>query len=139
MIHYQLCCAGGHSFDGWFSDSAAFDNQVAAGEVVCPVCGSVDVSKALMAPNISASSEPDHEKLGAAMNAMTAQIRKLRRHVEETAENVGKNFAEEARRIHYNEAEKRGIYGEASLRETVELHDEGIEVFPLPTLPEEQN
>jgi hypothetical protein len=139
MIHYQLCCAGGHGFDGWFSSSAAFDRQVEAGEIICPVCGSVDISKALMTPSIGASGGRDREKLSAVVSEVNARIRKFRRHVEDTAENVGKDFAEEARRMHYDETEKRGIYGEASLRETAELREEGIEVFPLPPLPEEQN
>ncbi len=139
MIHYQLCCAHHHEFDGWFSDSACFDLQVKAGEVICPVCGSVDVSKALMTPNIGAPNAQIPEKLGNAMQKMNAQIRQFRRHVEKTAENVGKDFAEEARRMHYNETEKRGIYGEASVSDAVELKDEGIDVFPLPPLPEEQN
>ncbi len=70
---------------------------------------------------------------------LTEMIRKLRKHVEDNSEYVGPRFAEEARKIHYEESEARGIYGEASLDEARELNEEGIDVQPLPILPEEHN
>ncbi len=146
MIRYDLECAQGHEFDGWFSDSASFDKQADAGIVECPVCGSSDVQKALMAPGIPAKSNRKSEAQPVMQNAagtpaaeLTQMIRKLRTHVEENSEYVGPRFAEEARKIHYEESEARGIYGEASLEDARELTEEGIDVQPLPLLPEEHN
>ncbi|NNF78965.1 MAG: DUF1178 family protein [Rhizobiales bacterium] len=146
MIRYDLKCAQGHGFDGWFSDSASFDKQADAGIVECPVCGTCDVQKALMAPGIPAKSNKKPEAQPVMQNAagtpaaeLTQMIRKLRKHVEENSEYVGPRFAEEARKIHYEESEARGIYGEASLEEARELNEEGIDVQPLPLLPEEHN
>ncbi|MEW6089836.1 DUF1178 family protein [Parvibaculum sp.] len=137
MIRYSLICDREHEFDGWFASSDGFDAQLAAGEVLCPHCGSPNVSKALMAPNIargkalSADTSPQAvfaEKLGMMMLA-------LKKHVEENCDYVGDAFAEEARRIHYGEAEHRDIYGEATLDEARELIEEGVEVAPLPVMP----
>ena len=146
MIRYDLECAQGHEFDGWFSNSASFDKQAEAGVVECPVCGSCDVHKALMAPGIPAKSNSKSDAQPVMQNAagtpaaeLTEMIRKLRTHVEENSEYVGPRFAEEARKIHYEETEARGIYGEASLEDARELTEEGIDVQPLPLLPEEHN
>jgi hypothetical protein len=137
MIRYSLICDREHEFDGWFASSDGFDAQLAAGEVLCPHCGSPNVSKALMAPNIargkalSADASPQAvfaEKLSMMMLA-------LKKHVEENCDYVGDAFAEEARRIHYGEAEHRDIYGEATLDEARELIEEGVEVAPLPVMP----
>lgn len=146
MIRYDLECANGHIFDGWFSDSGSFDKQAKAGVVECPACGTTDVHKTLMAPGIPAKSNTKSDSQPVMQNApntpaaeLTDMIRKLRAHVEENSEYVGPRFAEEARKIHYEESEARGIYGEASLQEARELNEEGIEVQPLPLLPEEHN
>lgn len=146
MIRYDLECAEGHLFDGWFSDSASFDNQAEAGIVECPVCGTCDVHKTLMAPGIPAKSngKPDAQPVmqnaaGTPAAELTQMIRQLRKHVEDNSEYVGPRFAEEARKIHYEESEARGIYGEASLEDARELSEEGIDVQPLPLLPEEHN
>ena len=64
-------------------------------------------------------------------------VRELRAQVEASSEDVGKRFADEARKIHYGEAEDRAIRGEASLDEAAALDEEGIDVFVLPTLPED--
>ncbi len=147
MISFSLACEIGHVFDGWFRNGAAFEEQAAAGALACPVCGSQKVEKALMAPNIPAKAN----KKGDAETAVYAgtpdpkvkelieQVRQLRQHVENTAEYVGDKFPEEARKIHYEEAEKRGIFGEASVEEARELLEEGVEVLPVPTLPEDHN
>jgi hypothetical protein len=97
-----------------------------------------------MAPNVAVPSEDRGEKTPVAGGApsapeMVETLRKMRRYVEDNADYVGGKFAEEARRIHYNESEARGIYGEASLDDARELAEEGIEAFPLPRLPEDQN
>lgn len=137
MIRYALICDREHEFDGWFASSDGFDAQVAAGEVLCPHCGSPDVTKALMAPNIAkgkaiAVEMPPQAALAEKMSMMMLALKK---HVEENCDYVGDAFAEEARRIHYGEAEHRDIYGEATLDEARELIEEGVEVAPLPVVP----
>lgn len=130
MIVYKLLCADGHEFDGWFASSTAFDQQKAAGQLMCPYCGSGKVEKAMMAPAVSGAKKPTLSD--AEMKKVRKVMAGLRRHVLETGENVGKDFPEEARKIHYGEAEMRQIYGEATLEDVTELTDEGIEVAPLP-------
>lgn len=135
MIVYSLQCTAGHQFDGWFRDSAAFDAQTAGHEVSCPVCGSVEVSKAMMAPAVRSSKKRQAVQATDAAEAQAAVMQALkavRRDVEANCDYVGSQFAEEARRIHYGEADKRGIYGEASADQAAELADEGIEVGQIP-------
>ncbi|HEY2071578.1 MAG TPA: DUF1178 family protein [Rhizomicrobium sp.] len=133
MIVYNLRCKNSHEFEGWFRDSAAFDTQAAAKKLVCPVCETRKVEKAIMAPSLSTTvgerkSAPAPEELRKMRQFMTG----LRKHIVENAENVGPNFAEEARKIHYGETEERQIYGEASVSDAKELVEEGIDVAPLP-------
>ena len=139
MIRFALTCgAAGHEFEGWFRDNAAFERQAEAGQVGCPVCGDMAVRKAIMAPAVVAKSrEVDAAKRAQARFAMMAQaVRKVREHVEKNFENVGERFPEEARKIHHGEAEKREIWGKATLAEAKELHEEGIPVQTLPEVPE---
>ena len=148
MIRYDLICEEGHAFDGWFSNSAAFEEQSRDGLVSCVHCGSTIVEKQLMAPGIpvkgNRKSEPPAKPILAAaldprQQKLVQMMRELRKAVEENAEYVGEKFAEEARKIHYEEAEKRGIYGETTAQDAEELIEEGIEIHPLPILPEEGN
>jgi hypothetical protein len=156
MIHYNLKCAEGHAFDGWFASSAAYDRLAAEGAVTCPHCGSASVERALMAPAIAKggasavveAAEPEFlPPVGDAPNVavderaakVRAAIRAMRQAVIENGVDVGRRFPEEARRIHYGEAEPRGIYGQAEFEEAKELLDEGIAVLPLPVLPEDRN
>ena len=148
MIRYSLICDKEHEFDGWFASSEAFDKQVRRGLVECPACGSIKVGKALMTPGVPVKSnrktdaEPVkalHAPADPKVQAMMEMVRKLREHVETNADYVGDRFVEEARRMHYGEKDPRGIYGEATLEDAVELHEEGIDVLPLPKLPDEAN
>lgn len=147
MIRYDLMCDQGHAFDGWFRDSAAFDTQLVEGMVQCADCGSTKIEKQLMAPGIPAKANSRSEAPQRMANGLVdpraqmlmQMMREFRAHIEQNAENVGRGFAEEARKIHYGESEKRGIYGEATREEAHELVDEGIEVHPLPRLPEDGN
>jgi hypothetical protein len=147
MIHYDLICDKGHEFDGWFSDSAAFDAQAKRGLVECTVCGTKKIEKQLMAPGIPAKSNkkadvPQHLTTGPVdprAAAMMQMMRDYRQHVEANTEFVGERFADEARKIHYNEADKRGIHGVATPAEAQELVEEGIEIHPVPVLPEDGN
>ena len=137
MILYQLKCANGDEFEAWFLDSATFDQQRAAGDVECPFCGDSRVSKAPMAPNLAkrGSSEATEERAREVARKILRAVGDLREHVEETCDNVGDRFAEEARRIHYGEADERGIYGEATGEEASELDEEGIEFYHVPWGP----
>jgi len=134
VIAYALRCHKGHEFDGWFRDSAAFDDQCRGGHLSCPSCSSIRIEKAIMAPAVS----------GTKKRAETAaQIRQfatgLRKYVQENADYVGPNFAEEARKIHYGETQERHIYGEATADEARELIEEGLDVAPLPPDPDSGN
>lgn len=131
MIVYNLRCANSHEFEGWFKDSAAFDAQAGAAKLVCPVCGLRKVEKAIMAPAVAGTKKAD---LSAPeeMRKMRQFMTGLRKYVQDNAEYVGPNFAEEARKIHYGETEERQIYGESTVKEAVELVEEGIDVAALP-------
>lgn len=147
MIRYDLICDKGHEFDGWFRDSAAFDKQVKRHLISCTHCGSDAVSKQLMAPGIPVRSnrnaEASQTMVAGTVDPRTQKLmqmmREMRKSVEANAEYVGDRFADEARKIHYAESEKRGIYGEAKPEDAKALIDEGIEVHPLPRLPEDSN
>ncbi len=142
MIRYRLVCGDGHEFEGWFRNSAAFDEQAARSQVTCPHCGAETVSKAIMAPAVSPRSggteaAADTEAEGA--REVRALMQKLRTTLEQSADYVGGRFAEEARKVHYKEGPARGVYGEASPEEVKSLIDEGIAVLPLPRLREDLN
>lgn len=134
MILYNLICAKGHAFEGWFRDSAGFDEQARAGALLCAVCGSSDVNKAVMAPAVSGTKKSTLTSTEA--KKMRQFATGLRKYVEQNADYVGPDFAEEARKIHYGESEERHIYGEATLDEAKELIEEGVDVAPLPPDPD---
>ena len=167
MIRYALVCAKGHSFESWFQNSAAYDKQAKRGLVECPVCGDSKVEKALMAPKLSgtkkrsapalpapvveaapatAEAAPAASETASPVAMMSpqerefrAKLKELREHITKNADDVGRKFPEEARKMHYGEAEHRSIYGEASPQEAKELYEEGIEFHPIPVLPDERN
>ncbi len=164
MIRYALVCAKGHSFESWFQNSAAYDKQAKRSLVECPICGDSKVEKALMAPKLSGTKKRGRASMPASMPAPAAEqapatpettapvamvspeerefrtkLKELREHLTKNADNVGRKFPEEARKMHYGETDHRSIYGEASPQEAKELHEEGIEFHPLPVLPEERN
>ncbi len=148
MIRYALKCRDcGHGFDGWFRSSADFDAQGARGLLSCPVCDGHAVEKALMSPAVATA--PEHGPAAAPGGAVTSavppeaaalyrQLQEMARKVRSEGTYVGAAFAEEARRIHYGEAEGRQIYGEASAPEVRGLLEEGIAALPLPPLPEDK-
>jgi hypothetical protein len=159
MIRYSLACERGHEFESWFASSSAYDKQAKRSLVACPMCGSTKVEKAIMAPRLARGDKaidvpptppapaPTPAPQGPAPVAMIspqerelrAKLKELRDHLIKNSENVGRKFPEEARKMHYGEVEHRSIYGEASPDEAKELHEEGIEVHPLPILPDERN
>lgn len=157
MILYQLRCAHDHDFEAWFRSGDSFDEQVDMGEVECPFCGETRVAKAMMAPNVAkkdsappfkevdlrdlekapatASSDNDEARAQVLAHQILRAVDKLRTHVEDNFDYVGDDFAEEARKIHAGTAEDRGIYGDASDKEAIELEDEGIEYVRMPVQP----
>jgi hypothetical protein len=141
MIKYRLICNDGHEFEGWFRSSAAFDDQAEAGHVSCPGCGSTAISKAIMAPSIAtAGGAARRSETGPGrQKEIVAALRKLRAEVEARSTYVGDRFAEEARKIHYGDAEPRSVHGEASIDEVSSLNDEGVPVMPLPKLAKDLN
>jgi hypothetical protein len=156
MIRYTLACDQGHAFESWFRSSAAYDQQVKRSLVTCPVCNSVKVEKAIMAPRIAGAREGGVEPVAApektpadepaplaVVSAQEHELRKklkeLREHLIKNADYVGGRFPEEARKMHFGEIEHRSIYGEASPDQAKELREEGIEFHPLPVLPDERN
>ena len=160
MIRYSLVCNKQHDFEIWFKNSADYDKQSKRGLVTCPACGTAKVEKALMAPSLgrgtrkgASASEPGiaaptetpvKNKTPVAMvspqeKEFRAKLKELRDHLTKNADNVGGKFPEEARKMHYGEIEHRSIYGEASPQEAKELLDEGVELHPLPVLPDERN
>ena len=157
MIRYALRCERDHTFESWFKGSSAFDSQVRRKLVTCPVCGSAKIEKAIMAPQIvnkkgrqgrapAPAPAPDAPRAEGPTPLMMAQerelrvkLKELRDHIIKTADNVGDRFANEARKMHYGEIKHRPIYGEATPDDTRALIDEGIDVAPLPVLPEDRN
>lgn len=131
MIRYNLICPENHEFEGWFSSSADYDDQAASKLLACPICGSLKIEKAIMAPAVKTArkSEARAEKTAQAMTAVAAKIRE---EIGKSCENVGENFAEEARSIHYGEKDARAIYGSVTPEDSAALKEEGIEAHPLP-------
>ena len=158
MIRYTLRCDRGHAFESWFQSSSAYDTQVRRKLVTCPVCDSTKVEKAIMAPQIvskkgrqnavpapveaAPAETPAGEStplLMAQERELRAKLKELRDHIVKNADNVGERFPNEARKMHYGDIEHRPIYGEASPEEARSLIDEGVEVSPLPVLPDDRN
>ena len=159
MIRYSLHCEKDHSFESWFQSSSAYDSQIKRKLVTCPVCGSAKVEKAIMAPRIVSKKGRDNPVapvpaapveapapvpestplLMTQERELRAKLKELRDHIVKNADNVGERFPNEARKMHYGDIEHRPIYGEASPDEARSLIDEGVEVSPLPVLPDDRN
>jgi hypothetical protein len=139
MIKYQLKCGSDCSFEGWFRSSEDFDRQATEGTLECPICASVEVTRAIMAPAVvGGSGSRREEKLAIMRETMTEAARRAHDYVEKNFDYVGGRFPEEARKIHYGETEERSIYGEATGKEVKELVDEGVSIAPLPGPPEKK-
>lgn len=132
MIKYRLLCAEDHEFEGWFRDSADYEAQVGKRFVECPVCGSAQVRKAIMAPAVARRSNAREARLAEIKRDMAKAVSRARDYVEKNFDYVGDKFPEEARKIHYGETAERGIYGEATGEEVRDLVEEGVSVAPLP-------
>lgn len=133
MIKYALNCSNDHSFESWFQSADAFDKLHARGMVNCSICGSGEVTKSIMAPRIGKQGKDLEERpLSAPATAAEQAVKEMRAHLEANSEDVGKNFAKEARAIHNGEAPERSIHGEAQLQDAKKLVEDGIPVAPLP-------
>ena len=130
LIVYSLRCKNGHEFEGWFRDSASYDVQSGEGSLCCPTCNSRRVEKSIMAPALAANRNAP--KVQSDAKATRQFMTGLRKYVQENAEYVGPNFAEDARKIHYGETFDRHIYGETTADEAQSLVEEGVDVAPLP-------
>lgn len=141
----DLQCNHQHEFEGWFGSEDDFQSQLSRHLVECPVCASHDIAKRLSAPRLNLSgarspqTSPAPDESTLATHSSPAELQaawlKMVRHVMANTEDVGEKFAEEARKIHYGEAEQKQIRGQVSAEETRELLEEGIPVLPLP-IPE---
>ena len=130
MIKYNLKCDAEHVFESWFQSAAAFENLKTAGHLSCAVCGSGQVEKAMMAPQVRAA-----KPLTQPANEAEQNIAKMRKHVEENATYVGGTFADEARAMHDGTAPERSIWGEAKAEEAKALIEDGVPVASLPFIP----
>jgi hypothetical protein len=135
MIKYALACGGEHEFEGWFSASADFDDQRERGLLTCPLCGSPEVRKQIMAPALAGASKRDVATAPAKQAMMMEVMSRVREHVMTNFDNVGNRFAAEARSIHEGKSQERGIYGQASPAEVKALVADGVSVAPLPPEP----
>jgi hypothetical protein len=164
MILYRLRCSKGHEFESWFRDSKTYERQEKKSVIGCAVCGDTEVTRAIMAPHIGKKGKaegdapaeaappaplaesapgpspgPTAQQMAALARKMPEELReallKVRAEVEKNCEHVGDKFAEEARKIHYGESDKRGIYGETTDKEAEALAEEGIEFGRLPWIP----
>ncbi|NIX75133.1 DUF1178 family protein [Microvirga terricola] len=146
MIKYALICEKAHEFESWFPSSDAFEKQRKRGFVTCPYCDSARIEKQIMAPSVArtdktpvASAPQPVAALSEKEKEIRVALRALRDHVVQNADNVGTAFAEEARKMHYGEVDQRSIYGETNFAEAQALLEEGIEVLPLPVVPDDRN
>lgn len=144
MIVFDLACRGAsHVFEIWFGSTADYEDQKARGLVSCPYCGSTDVDKAVMAPNVGAKGNNRSDTPAmpvpaaanipspAAFKAMVTKLAEVQSKMLEGSNYVGSNFAEEARSMHLGEQDSRPIHGQTSPEEAKALIEEGVPVAPL--------
>jgi hypothetical protein len=133
VIRYTLTCNDDHRFDSWFQSSDAFDVLAASGHLACAVCGSKDVSRALMAPSVPAKG--NNTDLRDPLSDAEAAISEMRDHIAANSDDVGLSFAQEARKMHDGDVPERAIHGTAKLEDAKKLVEDGVPVTPLPFLP----
>ena len=138
MIKYNLTCKCGESFESWFLNSSKFDYLSKKKIIKCIYCGSSSVKKSVMAPNLPSKSNKIVKKTKLEKN-IKKQLLDVRRYIEKNCKDVGENFPQEARSIHYDKKTSQGIYGKATPEETSELLEEGIEVATIPWINKSEN
>lgn len=154
MKVFDLQCSLGHKFEGWFASEESFQDQLARQMVVCPFCSDTQITKLVTVPQLQRKSnqkiskssvmasnqEPSlhgtNDTIASASRLMPDQLKQLQakivEHVLENTEDVGDEFVEEARKMHYGETPERGIRGQASIEDAQELQNEGIDIVALP-------
>ena len=138
MIKYNLICKCGKIFESWFSGSTEFDLLSKRRLISCIYCESTSVKKSIMAPNLSSKSNENTKKFKLEKK-IKKELLNFRRYIEKNCKNVGDNFTQEARSIHYDKKTSKGIYGKATPKEASELLDEGIEVATIPWVDKLEN
>ena len=145
-MKFTLQCDNDHRFEGWFRSNEDYETQAKRGFVECPQCGSIRIAKTLMAPQVATGRSRDARKEAVMVAACQAirremldKMREVTRQVKAQAHDVGARFPEEARKMHYGETDAKPIYGRAAPKEVESLVEEGVEIMPLPDLPEELN
>ena len=141
MIVYDLICAQQHRFEGWFASADDFARQREGTLIRCPLCDDAAIERRpsanvqvghATAPAEPAEDRKEVDRKEVAVAGGDGHVLKLMRRLIAETENVGRAFPEEARKIHYEEAPKRGIRGQATHEEAEELRDEGIDFMSLP-------
>ena len=149
MINYSLICSNEHQFEAWFRSYDDYNNQISSKMIDCPICGNNIVKKGLMAPAVQSSKNKirDHEAKNNIKNKSTENLdnnivansdhlrvafNMLRKYVEKNCENVGDDFAQEARKISKGEAIERDIYGKTTFEEVEKLQEDGIGITSIP-------
>tara|TARA_B100001750_G_C15199304_1_gene442766 strand:- start:181 stop:597 length:417 start_codon:yes stop_codon:yes gene_type:complete len=138
MIKYNLTCKCGEVFESWFSSSHEYDTLRKKKLIKCIYCDSSLIKKSVMAPNLPSKSNKISKKTKFTKD-IKKQLLDFRRYIENNCKNVGENFSREARSIHYEKKNSRGIYGKATPEETSELIEEGIEVVTIPWVDKSEN
>ena len=138
MIKYNLICKCKKTFESWFSNSSEYDSLRKKKLINCIYCGSYSVSKSIMTPNLSSKSNKILKK-DKLEKKVAKQLLNFRRYIEKNCKDVGDNFPQEARSIHYDKKTSKGIYGKATPEETEELLEEGIEVTTIPWVNKSEN
>ena len=132
MIRYNLKCDKDHTFDSWFDGALAFEKLEKAQMLSCSVCGSTRVTRAIMSPQVSQSHAKTVGPLSAPASPAEQAMAEVRKKVEAESEDVGTDFANEARAMHDGDAPARSIYGEAKIADAKALIEDGVPVVPLP-------
>ena len=138
MIKYNLICKCGKTFESWFSSSVEYDVLKRKKLINCIYCDSTSIKKSIMAPNLFNKSDETYKKTKLEKD-MKKQLLEFRKYIEKNCKNVGANFPQEARSIHYDKKTSKGIYGKATPEETVELLEEGIDIATIPWVNKSEN
>ena len=152
MINFSLICKKNHEFEGWFRTSEDYELQIKQGLISCPFCSNTSISKALMAPAVRSSKKTHVKKFPSHKNEKNKKIenkslikddnirvalRNFRSYIEKNCEDVGDNFAKEARLISKGESKERSIYGKVNNKDAEKLLDEGIEITAIPWIKDD--
>jgi len=138
MIKYNLECKCGQTFESWFASSGEYDSLKRKKLIICIYCNSIEVKKTLMSPNLKQKSNKIRNNIKFE-RIVKKELIKFRKYIEKNCKNVGENFSQEARNIHYDKKASKGIYGKVTKEETQELLDEGIEVTTVPWIKDIEN